>query len=54
MMGHREKMINGFEYDAFCSRKYHRRPSMGWGYVKSKFNRRIRRIAKLEVKNATV
>lgn len=51
MMGHRAKLIDGFEWDAFrrWSRRLH--PSVGrYAWVKRKFAKRARKRAKREAR----
>ena len=51
MMGHRERLIGGAEYDVFYDRRwycYTRRPGV-CKKIKVKFNRRIRRNVKREL-----
>ena len=50
-MGHRNKMLGGDEYDAFTGwRKVLNRPYGGWKKTKQRFNKRVRREVKENLK----
>ena len=51
MMGHREKMIDGSEYDLLTKSRKYLRPGRGIPVlIKRKFNKRVRRIARIEAR----
>lgn len=51
-MGHRAPMVGGGEYDALCrkAKRWHIWRAGDRRYLKNKFNRRQRRLARLEVR----
>ncbi len=49
--GYRDKLIDGDEQDCFTGwRKVLNRPRNGWKWIKRKYNKRIRKKAKEELK----
>lgn len=53
MMGHRERLVDGAEYDAFSrrARKLHTARAGQRKAIKRKFNKRARRLARQEVRS---
>jgi len=54
MMGHREKLVGGAEWDAFSrrARKLHYWAAGEVKAIKKRFHRRIRRLARLALKTS--
>ena len=51
MMGRRQKLIDGDEYDLVCAKKYHSFRSGIAAWIKRKMARRARKEARKEVHN---